>query len=64
MCRPTIGGDHGGSILGYLFADSRFCTGERIPQVPKHAGNAQLTYATADTLASFGFRSFSLQYRR
>ena len=29
--------------LGYLFADSRFSTGERIPQVPKHAGNAQLT---------------------
>jgi outer membrane cobalamin receptor len=48
--------------LGYLFADSRFSTGERIPQVPKHAGNAQLTYATADTLASIGFRSYSLQY--
>ena len=48
--------------LGYLFADSRFSTGERIPQVPKHAGNAQLTYAAADTLASVGFRSYSLQY--
>lgn len=48
--------------LGYLFADTRFSTMERIPQVPKHAGNAQLTYATDNQLASVGFRSFSMQF--
>jgi outer membrane receptor protein involved in Fe transport len=47
---------------GYLFADTRFSTRERIPQVPKHAGNAQLTYATTNTLASVGFRSYALQF--
>lgn len=48
--------------LGYLFADSRFSTGERIPQVPKHAGNAQLTYSTANTLVSGGLRSYAMQF--
>jgi outer membrane cobalamin receptor len=48
--------------LGYLFAESTFSTGERIPQVPKHAGNAQLTYATSNTLASVGLRSYSVQF--
>lgn len=48
--------------LGYLFAESTFSTRERIPQVPKHAGNAQLTYATDSTLASVGLRSYSLQF--
>jgi outer membrane receptor protein involved in Fe transport len=48
--------------LGYLFADSRFSTGERIPQVPKHAGNAQLTYSTSNTLASIGLRSYAMQF--
>jgi outer membrane receptor protein involved in Fe transport len=48
--------------LGYLFADSRFTSGERIPQVPKHAANAQLTYAADNTLVSGGLRSFGLQF--
>lgn len=48
--------------LGYLFAESRFSTRERIPQVPKHSGNAQLTYSTNNTLVSGGLRSFSLQF--
>jgi outer membrane cobalamin receptor len=48
--------------LGYLYTDSRFSTSERIPQVPKHSGNAQLTYSTANTLVSGGLRSFSLQF--
>jgi outer membrane receptor protein involved in Fe transport len=48
--------------LGYLYAESRFSSGERIPQVPKHSGNAQLTYAQSDRLISFGLRSFSLQF--
>ncbi len=48
--------------LGYLFADTRFTTRERIPQVAKHQGNAQLTYATSRTLVSGGLRSFSYQF--
>ena len=40
--------------LGYLYSESRFATGERIPQVPKHSGNAQLTYSKPNTLVSFG----------
>jgi outer membrane cobalamin receptor len=48
--------------LGYLYAESRFSTRERIPQVPKHSGNAQLTYSSSDRLVSFGLRSFSLQF--
>jgi hypothetical protein len=48
--------------LGYLYAESRFSTRERIPQVPKHSGNAQLTYSSENTLVSGGLRSFSLQF--
>lgn len=48
--------------FGYLFADSTFATRERIPQVPKHAGNAQLTYSNSNTLASIALRSYSLQF--
>lgn len=47
---------------GYLFADSRFSTSERIPQVPKNSGNAQATYVSDDTLVSLGLRSYSLQF--
>jgi outer membrane receptor protein involved in Fe transport len=48
--------------LGYLFSDSRFSTGMRIPQVPRHSGSAQLTYAREGTLLSGGLRSFSNQF--
>jgi outer membrane receptor protein involved in Fe transport len=48
--------------LGYLYSDSRFSTGERIPQVPRHAGNAQLTFFRNDTLISGGLRSYALQF--
>jgi outer membrane receptor protein involved in Fe transport len=48
--------------IGYLFAQSNFENGLRIPQVPKHSGNAQLTYVTGDTLISGGLRSFSFQF--
>lgn len=41
--------------VGYLFADARVATGERIPQVPKHSGMAQLTYARRGTLISGEF---------
>ncbi len=48
--------------VGYLFAESRFANGLRIPQVPKHQGSAQLTYARKGTLISAGVRSFGMQF--
>jgi outer membrane cobalamin receptor len=47
---------------GYLFADARLSTGERIPEVPKQQGTAELTYAAKSMLLSFGVRSFGLQF--
>lgn len=47
---------------GYLFAESRFSTGERIPQVPKHTGTAQATWMRRGTLVSAGVRAFALQF--
>jgi outer membrane receptor protein involved in Fe transport len=47
---------------GYLFADSRYVTGARIPQVPKHQGSAQLTYLSGGTLLSAGLRSYGAQF--
>ncbi|HEY7302679.1 MAG TPA: TonB-dependent receptor [Bryobacteraceae bacterium] len=47
---------------GYQYADSRLATGQRIPQVPKHTGTAQLTYSAKSTLISAGIRAFSLVF--
>jgi outer membrane receptor protein involved in Fe transport len=47
---------------GYLFADARVSTGQRIPQVPKQQGTAQLTYNVKRTLVSAGIRAFGLQF--
>ena len=47
---------------GYLFADARLSTGQRIAQVPKQQGTAQLTYSVKRTLVSAGIRSFGLQF--
>jgi outer membrane cobalamin receptor len=46
----------------YLFADSRFSTRERVPQVARHQGSAQLTWQGRGTLMSGGLRSTSLQF--
>ena len=48
--------------LSYLYADSRYATGARVPQVAKQQGTAQLTYARGGTLVSGGLRSTSLQF--
>ncbi|MGH9628613.1 MAG: TonB-dependent receptor, partial [Bryobacteraceae bacterium] len=48
--------------VAYLFADSRFSTGERIPQVPRHQGSAQITYRTDSTMASMNVRSYGGQF--
>jgi outer membrane cobalamin receptor len=47
---------------GYLFADARLTTGQRIPQVPKQQGTAQLTYGAKSTLISLGIRAFGPQF--
>jgi outer membrane receptor protein involved in Fe transport len=46
----------------YLFADSRYSTGERVAQVPRHQGSAQLTAQRGGTLASVSMRSYGAQF--
>ena len=46
----------------YLFADSRFVTRERIPQIAKHQGTAQLTWSRGRTWVTGGFRSVGPQF--
>lgn len=47
--------------FSWLYADSRFSTGLRIPQIPKNQGSAQLFWTTSKTFLSGGVRSSSLQ---
>ncbi len=47
---------------GYLFADARLATGQRIPQIPKQQGTAFLTFSAKQTLVSGGIRSFGLAF--
>jgi outer membrane cobalamin receptor len=47
---------------GYLFVDSRYATGARIPQVPKHQGSAQLSWEHGGTVASVGVRGYGAQF--
>lgn len=46
----------------YLFVDSRFDLGLRVPQIPKHQGSAQLTWSHNRTFATFGFRTSAYQF--
>jgi outer membrane cobalamin receptor len=46
----------------YMFADARLASGERIPQIPKQQGTAQLLFNTKHTLISGGIRAFGLQF--
>ncbi|MBI3210982.1 MAG: TonB-dependent receptor [Candidatus Solibacter usitatus] len=46
----------------YLLADSRYITRERLPQIPRHQGSAQLTYTRGGTLFAAGLRSFAAQF--
>ncbi|HYP13231.1 MAG TPA: TonB-dependent receptor [Bryobacteraceae bacterium] len=54
--------EHLSAELAYLYADSRFSTGERIPQVPRHSGSAQVTWFREGTLVSGGLRAYSSQF--
>jgi outer membrane cobalamin receptor len=47
---------------GYMYADARLSTGQRIPQIPKQQGTAQLVYSAKSTLLSAGVRAFGLQF--
>ena len=46
----------------YIFVDSRFATGPRIPQVARHQGSSQLTWNWRRTSATASVRSASLQF--
>lgn len=46
----------------YLMADSRFVTRQRLPQVPKHQGTAQLTWYGRKTLVTLSMRTSALQF--
>jgi outer membrane cobalamin receptor len=46
----------------YLFSGSRFRAAARVPQVPKHQGSAQLSYAAAGILVSLGLRAYAFQF--
>ena len=48
--------------LKYLYVESRYVTGYRVAQIPKHQGTAQLTYLRGGTFASAGLRSYSYQF--
>lgn len=47
---------------GYLYVDGTLSTGQRIPQVPRQQGTAELVYMTDKTLLSAGVRAFGLQF--
>jgi outer membrane cobalamin receptor len=47
---------------GYMFADARLSTGQRIPEVPKQQGTAELIYQLKSTMLSGGVRAFGLQF--
>jgi outer membrane cobalamin receptor len=53
---------HWSAEAGYQYADARLATGQRIPEVPKQTGTAQLTFRAKSTLISAGIRAFSLVF--
>jgi outer membrane receptor protein involved in Fe transport len=46
----------------YLYADSNYTNGKRIPEVPHNQGSAQLSFDKDGTLVSAGVRVFSSQF--
>ncbi|HMJ61944.1 MAG TPA: TonB-dependent receptor [Bryobacteraceae bacterium] len=51
---------HWRAEAGYMYADARLSTGQRIPQVPRQQGTAQLSYTAKSTRISGGLRVFGL----
>lgn len=50
------------SQASYLYVDSRFAAGPAVPQVPRHQGSAQITWAGESTLFSAGLRAYASQF--
>jgi hypothetical protein len=48
--------------LAWLYADSRYANGLRIPQVAKQQGSADLSWTRGGTFLSAGLRAYSLQF--
>jgi outer membrane receptor protein involved in Fe transport len=48
--------------MAYLFADSRYATGLRVSQVPRHQGSAQLRYERQGTTISAELRATGPQF--
>jgi outer membrane receptor protein involved in Fe transport len=48
--------------LQYLYVESRYVTGYRVAQIPKHQGSAQVTYQRGGTFASAGLRAYAYQF--
>lgn len=48
--------------LKYLYVDSRYNTGPRIAEIPRHQGSADLRYQRGGTAFSAGVRSFDYQF--
>lgn len=55
-------GSHWQGEMSYLYADSRYATGLRIPQVAKSQGSAMLTWIHGRTFISGAIRAYSLQF--
>ena len=55
-------GQHWQGELSYLYADSRYASGLRIPQVAKQQGSASLAWIHDRTFISAGLRAYSLQF--
>jgi outer membrane cobalamin receptor len=53
---------HWRAEAGYMYADARLATGQRIPQVPKQQGTAQIIFSAKKTLITGGIRSFGLVF--
>ncbi len=54
--------NHWQGDLAYLYADSIYVTGARIPQVPRHQGTAGISYRRNGTLVSADLRTYGLQF--
>jgi outer membrane receptor protein involved in Fe transport len=55
-------GAHWQGELSYLYVDSRYVTGLRIPQVAKQQGSGSLTWLHKKTFVSSSMRVYSLQF--
>jgi outer membrane receptor protein involved in Fe transport len=53
---------HWRAEAGYMYADARLASGQRIPEVPKQQGTAQLVFSAGKTLIAGGIRSYSLVF--